>query len=81
MRLRRIAEDVIASPRDEIWVGRLEPEAAITRYDVFNHEGALIAEARLRKHSKVVGFGVASVYVARQDAEDGLWYLERFRYP
>lgn len=73
-------EDVIASPRGEIWVGRMQDVAdTVVRYDVFNAQGVRVAEARLRKHSKVVGFGAGTVYVAREDADEGLWYLERYR--
>jgi hypothetical protein len=73
-------EDVIASPRGEIWVGRMQDVAdTVVRYDVFNAQGARVAEARLRKHSRVVGFGAGTVYVAREDADEGLWYLERYR--
>lgn len=73
-------EDVIGSPRGEVWVGRMQyPADAVMVYDIFSADGIRVGEARLRKHSKVVGFGVGSVYVAREDVDTGLWYLERYQ--
>jgi hypothetical protein len=72
-------EDVIGSPRGEVWVRRMQdPSDPFTLYDVFNASGVRIAQARLSKHAQVVGFGAGSVYVAREDVEEGLWYLERY---
>ncbi len=53
----------------------------VPRLDVFDAMGNRVAVATLRPHSKVVGFGDGTVYVAREDPEDGFWYLERYRLP
>jgi hypothetical protein len=75
-------DDVIAAPNGEVWVGRMQDwSGSYAVYDVFNARGVRVAQARLRPHSKVVGFGRGSVYVARQTQDDDLWYLERYRLP
>ncbi len=73
-------DDVLASPNGEIWVGRMRAwNDSVPVYDVFDAIGRRTAQARLRSHSKVVGFGNGTVYVARQTPDDGLWWLERYR--
>jgi len=72
-------DDVIAAPGGEVWVGRMQDwNSAFAVYDVFDRRGVRVVEARLRPHSKVVGFGAGTVYVARQTQDDDLWYLERY---
>lgn len=73
-------DDLIASDRNEIWVARLRPPSDLLPiYDIFDSTARYVGTAKLRNGSKVVGFGQGVVYVAREDAEDGLWYLERYR--
>jgi hypothetical protein len=75
-------DDVIASDRNEVWVERLRPPSDTKPvYDIFDSTGSYLGLARLRSNSKVVGFGPGVVYVAREDTDDGLWYLARFRRP
>jgi len=72
-------DDVIASGDDEVWVGRMRDAAdSFPVYDIFDRTGTVVAHARLRPHTKVVGFGEGVVYVARQSPEDDLWHLERY---
>lgn len=73
-------ESILASPDNEVWVLRTRAAADPTpRYDIFDATGRLVATAALRPHSRVVGFGSGTLYVARQDPADDLWYLERYR--
>jgi hypothetical protein len=75
-------DDVLAAPNGEVWVGRMQDwNDTFAVYDVFDARGVRVAQARLRPHSKVVGFGRGTVYVARQTQDDDLWYLERYRRP
>ncbi|MES2305616.1 MAG: hypothetical protein V4558_08915 [Gemmatimonadota bacterium] len=75
-------DDVIASDRNEVWVQRLRPPSdQVPVYDIFDGNARYTGTAKLRNASKVVGFGPGVVYVAREAAEDGFWYLERYRRP
>lgn len=70
---------VQVTPEGEIWV--LRTRAASDRtptYDIFSSTGQLVGKATLKPHSTVVGFGAGVVYVARQDPEDDLRYLEKY---
>lgn len=70
---------VQVAPNGEIWVLRTRPASDNTpSYDIWSPAGRLVGKATLRPHSMVVGFGQGSVYVARQDPEDDLRYLERY---
>jgi hypothetical protein len=74
-----VAATVRATPEGEIWIGRSHTAGARTwHYDLFDAAGRLTGRATLPVGSSVVGFGVATVYVARTD-EDDLVHLERFR--
>lgn len=67
------------SPEGEIWVLRTRPASDKTpSYDIFNGSGALVGKATLKPNSAVVGFGAGVIYVARQDPEDDLRYLEKY---
>jgi hypothetical protein len=71
---------VLSTPFGEVWVERMRAwNDSIPAYDVFDSTGTLTNRARLRPHSRVVGFGDHTIYVARQTPEDGLWYLEMYR--
>jgi hypothetical protein len=70
---------VLVSPQGEIWVLRTRPASDKTpKYDIFNSSGVLVGKATLKPHSTVVGFGSGVIYVARQDPEDDLRYLEMY---
>lgn len=76
----RGSTDLIASDRNEVWVARRRPLSdPLPIYDIFDASARYLGTARLRNGSRVVGFGPGVVYVAREDAEEGLWYLERYR--
>jgi hypothetical protein len=67
------------APNGEVWVLRTRPANDHTpTYDIFSPTGALVARATLKPHSQVVGFGQGAVYVARQDPEDDLRYIEKY---
>ena len=67
------------SPEGEIWVPRNRPASDKTpTYDIFDSSGKLVGKATLKPNSVVVGFGAGAVYVARQDPDDDLRYLERY---
>ena len=67
------------SPDGEIWVLRTRPASdKVPTYDIFNSAGQLTGKATLKPNSAVVGFGAGAVYVARQDPEDDLRYLEKY---
>ena len=74
-----VADLVRVTPEGNIWVGRSHAitETSLT-YDIFDGAGKRIGAARLKQHSTVVGFGAASVYVARQDPASDLIYLEKY---
>ncbi len=70
---------VLISPQGEIWVLRTRPASdKVPTYDIFNSAGQLTGKATLKPNSTVVGFGAGVVYVARQDPEDDLRYLEKY---
>ena len=67
------------SPEGEIWVPRNRPASDKTpTYDIFDSTGKLVGKATLKPHSAIVGFGTGTVYVARQDPDDDLRYLEKY---
>jgi hypothetical protein len=67
------------SPSGEIWVLRARPASdKVPTYDIFSPAGRLVGKATLRPNSQVVGFGRGVVYVARQDPEDDLRYVEQY---
>lgn len=72
-------DDVIVSQNGEIWVGRMRVwDDSIPSYDVFDGIGRRTIVARLRPRSRIVGFGPGTIYVARQNADDGLWWIDRY---
>lgn len=67
------------SPEGEVWVLRTRVASDKTpRYDIFDGNGNLVGKATLKAGSSVIGFGAGVVYVARQDPEDDLLYLEKY---
>lgn len=70
---------VVVSPNGEIWVLRTRAASDKTpTYDIWSSMGLLVGKATLKPNSTVVGFGQGAVYVARQDPEDDLRYLEKY---
>ncbi|MDA1080300.1 MAG: hypothetical protein O2973_01285 [Gemmatimonadetes bacterium] len=66
-------------PNGEVWVLRSrKPGDDIPVYDVFDASGRVIGHVALPAKSRLVGFGNATVYLIRLDADD-LQYLQRFR--
>lgn len=67
------------TPEGEIWVLRTRAAGdPAPSYDIFDTAGRLTGRATLKPSSAVVGFGAGVVYVARQDKEDDLRYLEKY---
>jgi hypothetical protein len=67
------------APSGEVWILRARAAKDPTpTYDIFAPTGRLVGKATLRPHSQVVGFGQGVVYVARQDPEDDLRYVEQY---
>lgn len=69
----------LIAPNGQLWVHQASAtDDAAPTYDIFDASGKLIGRVVLAKRSRVVGFGSATVYVARAD-EDDLQYLQRYR--
>ena len=75
-----VDQATLAAPDGSLWVRRSQPQGAAALYDVFDAQGKLVRQVSLEKGMRVVGFGAASVYVARTD-DDDLQYLVRFKRP
>ena len=74
--------NVLIDPAGLIWVGRTRPaDDKVPTYDIFDDTGKLIGRATLKPNSSIVGFGNGAIYIARQDPEDDLRYLERYARP
>lgn len=66
------------APNGEVWVLRSRPASdKVPTYDIWSN-GQLVGKATLKPNSLVVGFGQGAVYVARQDPEDDLRYVEKY---
>lgn len=75
-----VAAAVAVTPEGDIWIGRSHPAADTTwRYDLFDPTGRPVGTATLNAHASVVGFGAATVYLARVNPDDDLVHLERHR--
>jgi len=69
---------VFAGADGRLWVQRHAPaQDARTHYDVIDRRGAVAGKVEVPNGGRVVGFGAASIYVVRKDADD-LQYLQRF---
>lgn len=74
--------NLLIDPIGLIWVGRTRAADDKTpTYDIFDGTGKLIGHATLKPNSAIVGFGNGTIYIARQDPEDDLRYLERWARP
>lgn len=77
-----VTDDVFVTPEGSVWVERFRRMGdSASVYDVFDGSGQLSAQARLRPHSRVLGFGANSVYIVRQTTDDDFWHLEQWRRP
>lgn len=68
---------VSAAPWGEVWVRREVPAGDRPLYDIFDGAGELVRQVEFSEGSRLIGFGPATVYVARVD-ELGLEYLQRY---
>ena len=69
---------MFAGTDGRLWVQRHAPaQDTRTHYDVIDRRGAVVAKMDVPNGGRIVGFGAASIYVVRKDADD-LQYLQRF---
>lgn len=74
-----VAASIAMSPDGQLWIGRSHSASDTARYyDILDTRGGVVATAKVGRDSKVVGFGLGTVYVARTDPADDLVYLERY---
>lgn len=74
-----IGEDVLSTPDGQIWVPRSFTSADKTRkYEIYDASGRPTGTAIADVHSRVVGFGPKSVYVARTNPDDDLVFLLKY---
>lgn len=75
-----VASSLLMSPDGELWIGRSHAAGDTAwYYHIVDARGGIVAMAKVRTDSKVVGFGPGTVYVAKTDPADDLVYLERYR--
>lgn len=73
---------LLIDPTGLVWVLRNRPADDPTpAYDLFDGTGRMVGKATLKPHSTVVGFGQGMIYVARQNPDDDLVYLEKYVRP
>ena len=76
------SNDVFVAPDGGVWVERSRRVADSTAvYDVFDTNGRLAAQARLRPNSRIIGIGTRNIYIVRQTTDDDFWHLEQWRRP
>lgn len=68
------------APDGVLWVQRTTAADAPATFDLIDATGRVSQRVVLPKQTRLVGFGVSSVYVVRIDADD-LEYLQRYRLP
>ena len=74
-----LEQSVLAGPGQQLWILRTQPAGQdLARYDVVDSTGKVVERVTVPVKSRIVGFGVSTVYVVRTD-EDGLQWLERYR--
>ena len=73
-----LEQSVVAGPGQQLWILRTQPAGqALARYDVVDSTGNVVERVTVPVKSRIIGFGVSTVYVVRTD-EDGLQWLERY---
>ena len=76
-----VAAAMVARANGEMWVLRSHKSTDAPIYDVFGPTGSMVRRVAMpAPTSRLVGFGVNSVYVVRRDADD-LEHLQRYRLP
>jgi hypothetical protein len=76
-----LEQSVLAGPGQQLWILRTQPAGqALAGYDVVDSTGKVMERVTVPVNSRIMGFGVSTVYVVRTD-EDGLQWLERYRAP
>jgi len=63
-----------------VWVKRTTAFGAPPTFDVLDHQGRLTMRVLLPPLTRLVGFGVGAVYLARLDDQDLEW-VERYHLP
>ena len=71
----------VGAPNGQMWVLRTRSaKDKIPTYDVFDASGKVVSRVALPANTRLLGFGIGTVYLARSD-EDDLQYLQRYRLP
>jgi hypothetical protein len=74
-----LAQAAVARPNGQVWVLRTQkPGNDAPLYDVFDDNGRVIGHVTLPHETRLVGFGLGTVYLVRID-DDDLEYLQRYR--
>ena len=73
-----LANAAVVAPDGRLWVQRTVPAGAAPRYDLFDSFGRRAGNVTLPAGTRLLGFGRASAYLVRTDADD-LQYLQRYR--
>jgi hypothetical protein len=68
------------APDGMLWVRRTVPAGEPATFDLIDPAGRVVHRVRLQPRSRLLGFGRASVYVARVD-DDDLQYVQRHPLP
>jgi hypothetical protein len=68
------------APDGLLWIPRLTAAGRPPLYDIIDGRGALRERVELPPRTKLVGFGVNSLFLVRMDADD-LQYLQRYALP
>jgi hypothetical protein len=69
------------APDGTLWIQRTTADAsAPPTYDLIGPAATIIGRMVLPANTRLVGFGVGTVYLVRVD-EDDLEYLQRYRLP
>lgn len=70
---------VVAGPNSQVWVERNVAFDQPAAYDVIDITGKVVSRVFLPKRTRLLGFGIGTVYLIRTD-EDDLQYLQRYRW-
>jgi hypothetical protein len=74
-----IGDDVLSTPEGQIWIPRsFTSTDKVRKYEIYDSAGTLTGTAIVDAHSRIVGFGPKSVYVARTNPDDDLVYLSKY---
>jgi hypothetical protein len=72
--------NAVYAPNGLLWIPRLTAAGRPPLYDIIDGKGALVERVELPPRTKLIGFGMNTVYIARFDADD-LQYLQRHALP